>query len=126
VSRLPGVFICPPKGKADGHQQALISGLAGAGKAATFLSQGRLEVAPITVSVDPSLCRYCGRCEAACGFGAIQVAPAPGRYLVAQVNEVRCTGCGACVAVCPSKAISPGLLTDEQVAASLEALLVRD
>lgn len=56
-------------------------------------------VAGHTARVAPSRCEGCGRCAAACRFGA--VAPGP----PAVVDPWRCEGCKLCVALCPAEAI---------------------
>ena len=69
-------------------------------------------------AVDPARCVGCGKCEALCRFGAIQV-----REGRAAVNEYACEGCGVCCHVCPEGAVSLGpdaagqreLYTGEQV-----------
>ena len=57
-----------------------------------------------TVVVDEQRCMRCGRCEASCRYGAIQMG---------QVKPLLCEGCGSCVITCPTKALS---LRDEETA----------
>ena len=49
--------------------------------------------------VDPSGCKACGDCVAACPVNAIEVGE------VALISEEVCIGCGHCIAVCPQGAI---------------------
>ena len=52
-------------------------------------------------SVDPDLCRSCGRCLGFCAESAIAI---DGK---AHIDQDRCVGCGRCIAVCPFDAIEP-------------------
>lgn len=62
---------------------------------------GERPVAVRVPRVDPARCNACGRCAAACRFGALALM----RRRVA-VFPALCIGCGACAFVCPSDAIA--------------------
>lgn len=64
--------------------------------------RGKLEMhAAGKPSVDPDLCRSCGRCLGFCAESAIAI---DGK---AHIDQDRCVGCGRCIAVCPFDAIEP-------------------
>lgn len=66
--------------------------------------RGKLEMhAAGKPSVEPELCRGCGRCAGFCGADAISFL-SDGK---AEIDEDRCAGCGRCIAVCPFDAIQP-------------------
>ncbi len=53
------------------------------------------------MTIDPDLCKACGRCLDACTFHAIHN---DGKNF--QVNHAACEGCGACMVVCPYNAVT--------------------
>jgi ferredoxin len=122
VSILPGVFFC---GTGDGlsDDEATIQGLAAAGKATVFLSKGTVKTRETSASVDVHRCRGCGTCVSVCPFSAVTLhEKSPGTF-ISEVDELLCHGCGICVAHCPSGALSQHGCNDEQIIASLEAIL---
>ncbi|MDO8567428.1 MAG: FAD-dependent oxidoreductase [Dehalococcoidales bacterium] len=78
--------------------------------------------APVAVSVDRTRCRGCGTCVTACRFKAITLNERNGIYS-ALIDNSLCRGCGVCIARCPSGALYQGGYSDEQLNASLEAIL---
>ncbi|MFC2036226.1 FAD-dependent oxidoreductase [Chloroflexota bacterium] len=73
--------------------------------------------------VDQSRCRGCGTCVSVCPFVAVTLKERKSSVLISQINEELCRGCGICVAHCPSGAILQNSCSDNQIVASLEALL---
>ncbi|MBO4879997.1 MAG: 4Fe-4S binding protein [Clostridia bacterium] len=61
----------------------------------SFPSAGRLSRGRAAVTACPGQ-DECGRCAAACGFGALKK---PARMPI--VDHEKCIGCGACVKACP-------------------------
>ncbi len=92
---------------------------AGAAEALALISKGRVEIEPITASIDEELCSGCGLCEKMCPYGALSLAEPEG---VMAVNEALCKGCGACAAICPSGAISMNHFSYRQILDQIEAL----
>ena len=61
------------------------------------------------ISIDPKLCKGCGKCVKGCGFGALKMIDAPGANKVGKIAEVdpsACRACSACIKACPFKAIT--------------------
>lgn len=52
-------------------------------------------------SIDPDLCRSCGRCFEVCRFEAVT----PGDHGAYRVDPLACEGCASCVHQCPEGAI---------------------
>ncbi len=72
--------------------------------AALLLSLSGRRMQPIlasVASVDPSLCRACGRCVDACAFNAITW-----KRPAVSISASLCHGCGLCARLCPAQAIS--------------------
>ncbi|MGN0847750.1 MAG: FAD-binding protein [Kiritimatiellia bacterium] len=67
-------------------------------------------MADAPISIDPGLCKGCGKCVKGCGFGALRMIDRPGPKggspRIAEVDASACKACGACVKACPFKAIS--------------------
>lgn len=94
---------------------------AAAVKAINLLLKGKVEVEPMTASVNPELCSGCQICVNVCPYHAIQLVEYEGKRR-ARVVDVLCQGCGACVAACPSNAIEAKGFTEKQILAQVEAL----
>ncbi|MGM0652472.1 MAG: 2Fe-2S iron-sulfur cluster-binding protein [Bacillota bacterium] len=58
-----------------------------------------------TCSVDPELCRSCGRCEEVCPYSIPRVTFYKTGLSTAQISQETCVGCGICLGVCPTGAI---------------------
>jgi len=123
VSRLPGIFLCGTGQAATDVTEAVIQGAAAASKASVLLNKGKIEIAQTVVSIDQQRCRGCGTCASICQFGAIMLSEKNPGIFTAQVDEGLCRGCGICVAHCPSGALSQSGYSDNQITASLEAIL---
>ncbi|MFH1169435.1 MAG: FAD-dependent oxidoreductase [Chloroflexota bacterium] len=96
--------------------ELIAAGAAHAGRA--------LNITQAVAVVDGQRCRGCGTCVSVCQYEAVALEEKDGAP-VAQVNAELCRWCGACVAHCPSGALSQNGYSDEQVIASLEAILAR-
>jgi len=101
--------------------------LAAAARAARILSRDHLEVGGVVATVDQVKCTGCLTCVRVCPFGAIRIdheAVGAGAILgAAEVEAAACRGCGICAGECPAKAIQLEHFRDEQMWATVDALL---
>jgi heterodisulfide reductase subunit A len=107
-----------PKNSAE----SVAMGLAAVTQAASVLKKGVAELDPLVATVDPDKCTWCGKCETACPYGAIEKLSLNGRE-VASISEAGCKGCGGCVPICPENAIDLRGYTDAQITAMIDGLL---
>lgn len=118
---IDGVYIA---GSCQGPKNAgesVVSSLSAVAKAAALLIKGYVDLQPFVAFVRSELCIWCGKCEAACPYSAIEKIPY-GDKEVAQVVDVLCKGCGACLPVCPLDATQLKGYTDEQIEAMIDIL----
>jgi heterodisulfide reductase subunit A len=93
--------------------ESVVQAYSAASRAFDLIHSGKIVREAVVSSIDPALCRGCGRCVEVCRHGAIEIAPAEDQLKVARVIPVQCTGCGVCVSVCPSGAATlPGWSVD--------------
>ena len=102
--------------------ESVASGLAAVTQSASVLKKGVAELDPLVATVDPDRCTWCGKCETACPYGAIEKLSLNGRE-VATISEAGCKGCGGCVPICPENAIDLRGYTDAQITAMIDGLL---
>jgi heterodisulfide reductase subunit A len=107
-----------PKSSAE----SVASGLAAVTQSASVLKKGVAELDPLVATVDIDRCTWCGKCENACPYGAIEKLSLNGRE-VASISEAGCKGCGGCVPMCPENAIDLRGYTDLQITAMIDGLL---
>ena len=107
-----------PKSSAE----SVASGLAAVTQSASVLKKGVAELDPLVATVDPDKCTWCGKCENACPYGAIEKLSLNGREIAA-ITEAGCKGCGGCVPMCPENAIDLRGYTDAQITAMIDGLL---
>jgi heterodisulfide reductase subunit A len=107
-----------PKSSAE----SVASGLAAVTQSASVLKKGVAELDPLVATVDPDKCTWCGKCETACPYGAIEQLSLNGRE-IATISEAGCKGCGGCVPICPENAIDLRGYTDAQITAMIDGLL---
>ena len=107
-----------PKSSAE----SVASGLAAVAQSASVLKKGVAELDPLVATVDPDRCTWCGKCENACPYGAIENLSLNGRE-IATISEAGCKGCGGCVPMCPENAIDLRGYTDLQITAMIDGLL---
>ncbi|MCX6556656.1 MAG: FAD-dependent oxidoreductase [Candidatus Aminicenantes bacterium] len=118
---IDGVYIA---GSCQGPKNAgesVVSSLAAVAKAAALLVKGYVDLQPFVAYVQPEKCTWCGKCQPACPYGAIEKV-AYGDKEVAQVVDVLCKGCGACLPPCPLDATQLKGYTDEQMEAMIDVL----
>jgi heterodisulfide reductase subunit A len=107
-----------PKSSAE----SVASALAAVTQSASVLKKGFAELDPLVATVDPDTCTWCGKCQDACPYGAIEKLSLNGRE-VATISEAGCKGCGGCVPMCPENAIDLRGYTDAQITAMIDGLL---
>ena len=90
-----------------------------ASRASTPLFKGKVEIEPITASIDAEICSGCGLCKDMCEYQALQ-RDEYRRHMT--VNAALCKGCGACHSVCPVKAITVKQFKTEQVIVQVEMM----
>jgi NADPH-dependent glutamate synthase beta subunit-like oxidoreductase len=75
------------------------------------------------IEVNEELCSGCGICVLLCSYEAIKLDKS-GDEAIAVINDSRCKRCGVCAAACPSAAIIPEHLSDGEIMAEIEGVLV--
>ena len=118
---IDGLFI---SGAAQGPKtlaESVASSMAASSKVGALLLKGYIDLEPLVAKVDPDLCVWCGACEQACPYGAVQRINCDGKE-IAGINPVLCKGEGACVPVCPKQAIDVEGYTNKQIESMIEAL----
>ncbi len=118
---IDGLFIA---GTAQGPKTAsesVASSMAAASKVAGLLLKGYIDLEPLVARVDASLCTWCGACEKACPYGAVQHLHCDGKE-IAGIDPVLCKGEGGCVPVCPYNAIEVEGYTNKQITSMIDAL----
>jgi heterodisulfide reductase subunit A len=93
---------------------------AAASRALVLLSQGEVEVEPVTAEVIPERCSGCGECVLSCAYNAIALEDGK-----AVVNSALCKGCGTCAGTCLAKAIVLHHFTNEELVAEVEGIFSR-
>lgn len=118
---IDGVFIAGTCQSPKNILETLNSSQAAAAKANSVLTKGELSLEPVLAKLNPAACTWCGKCEEACSFDAIEKIDYEDRK-VARVNESNCKGCGMCTPVCPTDAIDLAGFTNPQMEAMIDAL----
>ncbi len=114
-----GFFVCGLAHSPKYAEENVTQALAAAGRAATILSQDRLEVGGVVSIVDEEKCAACLTCVRECVFNAPFI-NAEGK---AEIEAAKCRGCGNCAAACPGKAIQLMTFTDAQQHALFKGIL---
>lgn len=114
-----GIFVCGMAHSPKLIKEAAVQGLAAASRAATILSQDKMEALSIVSQVDPSVCSGCRLCNTVCAYDAISYDETKG---VSVINAAVCKGCGTCAANCPSGAITQLNFRDDQIFDQIAAM----
>ena len=118
---IDGVFIAGAAQAPKTLAESVASSLAAVSKAAALVKKGYVDLDPYIAVVNPDRCVWCGECQAACPYGAIEKDAAAGKE-IARVIPSLCKGGGVCVPVCPEDAIDLTGYSDAEVRAMIEAL----
>ncbi|MEW6555988.1 MAG: CoB--CoM heterodisulfide reductase iron-sulfur subunit A family protein [Elusimicrobiota bacterium] len=119
-----GVFLAGCAQAPKDIPETVAQASASAGKVASLFSADKLSHEPTVAKVDEEKCSGCRICISVCPYDAREYEEEGGKKIV-KVNEVLCEGCGSCVSACPSGATTQCNLTDEQIFAMTEAVLMR-
>ena len=118
---IDGVYIAGACQGPKNAGESVVSSLAAVAKAAALLIKGYVDLQPFVAYVRADVCTWCGKCQPACPYGAIEKV-ADGDKEVARVIDVLCKGCGACLPPCPVDATQLKGYTDGQVEAMIDVL----
>ena len=117
-----GVLICGACQAPKNSAESVASGLAAVTQSGAMLKRGFAELDPMVALVDTEACTWCGKCQEACPYDAIEQVEVDGKQ-VAQVIRTACKGCGGCVPVCASDAVDLQGYTDAQIKSMIDGLL---
>jgi heterodisulfide reductase subunit A len=117
---IDGVYIGGCSQGPKNSTESIASSLSCVSKAAALLVKGYVDLQPFIAYVIDDLCKWCGECEKACPYSAIEETVIDGRE-IAVVRDVLCKGCGACLPVCPYDATQLKGFTDDQIKSMIEA-----
>jgi heterodisulfide reductase subunit A len=85
-----------------------------------MLMKGVAELDPLVATVDTT-CTWCGKCQEACPYAAIEKLMVDGRE-TAVISATSCKGCGGCVPYCPVGAIDLLGSTNAQILAMIDCM----
>lgn len=114
-----GVFLCGGAHAPKTVAESLLQAQGAAARAATILSKESLMTGGVVARVDETKCAACLTCVRVCPFKV----PVINERGVAEINPIQCRGCGTCAGECPARAIYLPCYKDDQMRASVEALL---
>jgi len=112
-----GVYFIRGKGAEKDIPDTVAQASAAASRALVLLSQGEVQIEPVTAEVITERCSGCGECVMSCVYSAIALEDGK-----AVVNSALCKGCGTCAGACLAKAIVLHHFTDEELVAELEGI----
>lgn len=118
---IDGVYIAGACQGPKNAGESVVSSLSAVAKAAALLVKGYVDLQPFVAYVRADACTWCGKCQPACPYGAIEKV-AYGDKEVARVVDVLCKGCGACLPPCPVDATQLKGYSDGQVEAMIDVL----
>jgi len=118
---MDGILIAGTSQGPKNVPESVASAMAGVSKGAGLLLKGYVELEPYVAEVDAARCSWCGACQEACIYDAIEKVTHEGKE-IARINTSLCKGGGACVPVCPEEAIDLKGYSDRQIKEMIDAL----
>jgi len=119
---IDGVFIAGASQSPKTIAESVASSLASVSKSAGLLMKGYIDLEPLIADIDTELCTWCGVCEEACPYSAIEKVSVNGKE-IARIIPSLCKGEGACVPICAEEAIDVKGFTDTQIRAMIDTLV---
>ena len=118
---MDGIYLAGTSQGPKNVTETVQSALSAAIKTNALIGKGEIELEPTMAKIDRALCEWCGKCEEACPFDAIDRSDHEGKR-VAMVNESTCKGCGMCLPVCPVNAIQLVGFSDAEIETMIDTL----
>ena len=122
-----GIFVCGLAHAPKSMDESIAQAQAAAARAVTILAKDSVQISPLVSQVDVEKCDGCGVCTEVCPFGAIILEDTVGAGNRADYRSKNimalCKGCGLCAASCPQKAIDMLHFRDQQIIASICAVV---
>jgi len=121
-----GIFLCGNAHSPLGIEETISQGSGAAGRAATILSQERIDIDPIVSHVVEENCDGCAFCVDPCPFKALTLVECSENGVTRhriEVNESLCKGCGVCMGTCPKQGIYVSHFRPEELSAEVDAVL---
>lgn len=116
-----GVFVAGCAEWPKDIQGSISQGAASAARVLASLVPGRkMELNPMTATLNREACSQCLMCKAVCPFGAVLRDSDTGEMTI---SPALCRGCGICVAACPAGALQAKHFSHEQLTAEIEEVL---
>ncbi len=118
-----GIYMCGLAHYPKSIEESISQAMAAASRATTVLAKPSIRISPLVSQIDTEKCIGCGLCAEVCPFGAIAFDEVEGKGHRARNISASCKGCGLCASTCPQKAIDMLHFRDEQIMASVCAIV---
>ena len=122
-----GIFVCGLAHAPKSMDESIAQAQAAVARAVTIIAKDSVQISPLVSQVDVEKCDGCGVCTEVCPFGAIILEDTVGAGNRADYRSKNimalCKGCGLCAASCPQRAIDMLHFRDQQIIASICAVV---